>query len=61
MMIRRADKIFLKGTDLQIQNVTPEDGGCYSCEIEADSEYPIVVTHKLEILGESRNNANCSA
>jgi hypothetical protein len=51
MMIRRADRIFLKGTDLQVQNVTPEDGGIYSCEIEADSEYPIVVTHTLEVLG----------
>jgi len=29
----------------------PEDGGSYSCEIEADSEYPIVVTHALEVLG----------
>ena len=52
MMIRRADRIFLKGTDLQVQNVTPEDGGKYSCEIEADSEYPITVTHTLEVLGE---------
>ena len=52
MMIRRADRIFLRGTDLQVQNVTPEDGGSYSCEIEADSEYPITVTHTLEVLGE---------
>ncbi len=51
MMIRRADKIILKGTDLQVQNVSPEDGGIYSCEIEADSEYPLVVTHTLEVLG----------
>ena len=51
MMIRRADRILLKGTDLQVQTVTPEDGGVYSCEIEADSEYPIVVSHTLEVLG----------
>ena len=50
-MIRRADRILLKGTDLQVENVTPEDGGVYSCEIEADSEYPIVVSHTLEVLG----------
>lgn len=54
MMIRRDDRIVLKGTDLQVQHVTPEDGGLYSCEIEADSEYPLVVTHKLEVLGKIR-------
>jgi len=53
MMIRRDDRIVLKGTDLQVQNVTPEDGGAYSCEIEADSEYPLVVTHTLEVLGKN--------
>ncbi|XP_059095815.1 brother of CDO-like [Tigriopus californicus] len=50
MMVRRDDRIDLKGTDLQINSVDVEDGGNYSCEIEADAEYPVVITHTLEVL-----------
>ena len=52
MKIKRDDHVELRGTDLRIKSVTEEDGGKYSCEIEADSEYPIVIEHQVEVLGE---------
>lgn len=54
LMVKRDDRINLKGTDLKIQSVVVDDGGDYSCEIEADSEYPIVITHTVEVLSKSR-------
>lgn len=51
MMVKRDDRMVLRGTALALSDITVEDGGEYSCEIEADSEYPIVLTHTLEVLG----------
>ena len=51
LLIKRDSWVKLMGTDLIINGVTTEDAGRYTCEIEADMEYPIEVTHTLEILG----------
>ncbi len=51
MMVKRDDRVVLRGNDLAISNINVEDGGKYSCEIEADFEYPVVITHTLEVLG----------
>jgi len=50
LLIKRDSRMKLVGTDLIINGVTTEDAGRYTCEIEADMEYPIEVTHTLEIL-----------
>ena len=50
MKVKRDDRVDLRGTDLQIRTVGVEDGGEYSCEIEADTEYPIAITHTVEVL-----------
>ena len=52
LKIKQDDRIKLRGNDLILLNVQVEDGGEYSCEIEADSEYPIAIKHNLEVLGE---------
>ena len=54
MMVKRDDRMVLRGTALALSDINVEDGGKYSCEIEADSEYPIVLTHSLEVLGKCR-------
>jgi hypothetical protein len=51
MLVKRDDRFDLNGHDLIINRVVVDDGGEYSCEIEADSEYPIVITHIVEVLG----------
>ena len=56
MKVKRDDRIDLKGNDLQINSVGIDDGGNYSCEIEADSEYPIVLTHTVEVLSKCTFN-----
>ena len=50
MVVRRDKRLKLDGTNLIISNVETEDNGHYDCEIEADSDTPISVTHKLDIL-----------
>ena len=50
MKIKKDERFTLRGTDLQIKNIEPEDGGEYSCEIEADEEYPVAIKHRLEVL-----------
>ncbi|CAB4059535.1 unnamed protein product [Lepeophtheirus salmonis] len=50
MMVRRDDRIHLKRNNLQIKDIQVSDGGKYSCEIEADSEYPLTVSHRIEVL-----------
>ena len=52
MKVKRDERVDLRGTDLQIRTVGVEDGGEYSCEIEADTEYPIAITHTVEVLSE---------
>ena len=53
MVIRKDERTALEGaTSLRIKSVDVEDGGNYSCEIEADSQYPIVITHTVEVLRE---------
>jgi len=50
MVVRRDKRLRLEGHNLIISNLEPEDTGQYDCEIEADSDRPISVTHKLDIL-----------
>ena len=50
MVVRRDKRLKLDGTNLIISHLEPEDSGHYDCEIEADSDRPISVTHKLDIL-----------
>jgi len=50
--VKRDDGFELRRTDLRLIDVDEDDGGAYSCEIEADSEYPVKIQHRVEILGE---------
>ena len=50
MVVRRDKRLKLQGTNLIISDLEPEDTGEYDCEIEADTDRPISVTHKLDIL-----------
>ena len=50
MVVRRDRRLRLEGTNLVISDLEPEDSGEYDCEIEADSDRPISVTHRLDIL-----------
>ena len=50
MMVRRDSRLRMEGTNLVITNLEPEDAGNYDCEIEAESDRPISVTHQLDIL-----------
>ena len=53
MLVIRDERFDLRSDhDLVLTRVTDDDGGDYSCEIEADAEYPIVITHRVEVLGE---------
>ncbi len=52
MKVRRDDRIALRGTDLLLESVGEADGGEYSCEIEADQEYPVAIAHTVEVLSE---------
>ena len=38
--------------DLVLTRVGGDDGGEYSCELEGDTEYPNVITHTVQVLGE---------
>ncbi|QQP50234.1 Uncharacterized protein FKW44_011165 [Caligus rogercresseyi] len=51
--VRGDDRIHLRGNNLKIEDIQISDGGEYSCEIEADSEYPLTVSHRIEVLGKS--------
>ena len=57
MLVIRDDRLDLRSASddhsLILRGVSSADGGDYSCEIEADAEYPIVITHRVEVLGES--------
>merc|ERR1719461_2264388 len=50
MLVRRDKRLQLDGTNLVIGDLEEEDEGEYDCEIEADVDAPISVTHRLEIL-----------
>ena len=52
LIIKKDSRMRLQGTNLVIDGITTEDAGRFTCEIEADMEEPIEVTHNLEILGE---------
>ena len=56
MLVIRDDRLDLRSASddhsLILRGVSSADGGDYSCEIEADAEYPIVITHRVEVLGE---------
>ncbi len=54
MKVRRVDRIDLQGTSLVLESVREADGGEYSCEIEADQEYPVAIKHQLEVLSKSQ-------
>ena len=49
--VRRDPRLRLDGTDLKIRNVGVHDGGLYRCEVEQDSDQPLVGLHTVEILG----------
>lgn len=50
LMVRRDARLRLEGTNLVISKLEAEDAGNYDCEIEAESDRPVSVTHKLDIL-----------
>jgi len=50
MLVRRDKRLKLEGNNLVISDLEAEDGGEYDCEIEADGDMPISVTHRLDIL-----------
>ena len=50
MLVRRDKRLRLEGNNLVISELEAEDGGEYDCEIEADGDVPISVTHRLDIL-----------
>ena len=50
MVVRRDRRLRLEGNNLVITDLEPEDSGEYDCEIEADSDRPISVSHRLDIL-----------
>lgn len=50
MVVRRDRRLRLEGNNLVISELEAADSGEYDCEIEADSDRPISVTHKLDIL-----------
>ena len=50
LMVRRDPRLRLEGTNLIITNLEAEDAGSYDCEIEAESDRPVSVSHKLDIL-----------
>jgi len=50
MLVRRDKRLRLEGNNLVISELEAEDGGEYDCEIEADGDMPISVTHRLDIL-----------
>jgi len=50
MLVRRDKRLRLEGNNLVISDLEEEDGGEYDCEIEADGDMPISVTHRLDIL-----------
>jgi len=50
MLVRRDKRLKLEGNNLVISDLEAEDGGEYDCEIEADGDVPISVTHRLDIL-----------
>jgi len=50
MMVRRDKRLQLRGNNLVISQLEVDDGGQYDCEIEADGDLPISVSHRLDIL-----------
>ncbi len=52
LRVTRDDRIVVTEHDLRIGSVNVDDGGTYSCEIEADAEYPLALTHTVEVLGQ---------
>ncbi len=55
MRIRKDDRFDLEGTNLRINSVDVDDDGEYTCEIEADREYPVVIKHKVQVLSKCHN------
>lgn len=51
MHVKRDDRVSLAGTDLVIVNVTQQDAGTYTCELDTDDLSPLAVSHSLQILG----------
>ena len=49
-VVRNQQRLRLERTNLVISDLEPEDSGEYDCEIEADSDRPISVSHRLDIL-----------
>ena len=51
MHVKKDPRVSLAGTDLIVSNVTEGDAGEYRCELDTDDEFPLSVSHTLQILG----------
>lgn len=50
MHVKKDPRVSLAGTDLIVSNVTEGDAGEYRCELDTDDEFPLSVSHTLQIL-----------
>jgi len=50
MLVKQDRRLSLAGTDLVLVNLTREDRGSYTCELDTDDMETLAVTHKLEML-----------
>jgi len=50
MHVKKDLRVSLAGTDLIVANVTEADAGEYRCELDTDDEFPLSVSHALQIL-----------
>ena len=51
MHVKKDPRVTLAGTDLIVSNITESDAGEYRCELDTDDEYPLTLSHTLQILG----------
>lgn len=50
MHVKKDPRVTLAGTDLIVSNITESDAGEYRCELDTDDEYPLTLSHTLQIL-----------
>ena len=51
MHVKKDPRVTLAGTDLIVSNITKSDAGEYRCELDTNNEYPLTLSHTLQILG----------
>ena len=56
MHVKKDPRVTLAGTDLIVSNITESDAGEYRCELDTDDEYPLTLSHTLQILGKFAMN-----